>query len=715
MFITVQELAKERYVVEVPREATVEALVQAIAAVRPSINLADVKLEFPVTSLQVCCVNRFPHYPRDGDNVYQHAVIVFASPEAASISLHHSGATLLNGVITVVAANTLSADAPHPSRSGAEHHKISLSVKSAAEVAKLKAKELDSQFKVSEKISEVDEKYHVSEKATKATNFAIGTAKSAMANPVVSTGVKKLGSMFSSVMTLASHAVDEVKTQIKVEDEKRLKSPTRQSVDIAAPLFPVPDAAAASAAVVPPPPPPLPFVASVAPPAPDVKDRWQHLALVSRAWRVAALASVKAHSHLDLIRMLLLPLKGDDHSLLVAASTRVQVSSIRLYGPRVIKPTLARLLCGVGPLQFRRIDIESKQADVPELQLVTLCRHLHTLHLNCIKLTDDVLVQIAVACTELVELDVAGCSRIGDDGLVAIAMSCPKLQVLDASMCIRVTDHGLHAMALHAPTLNKTLRYLDLTGLIHLLPTSLHRIAVCDGLVSLNLSMCRTVTDTEVAIIAAGCPRLESVSLQGCVHVTDIALTALASHCRDLKSLSLEFCYNMTDRGFCTLVQNCLRLTHINVKACNLLHETSFTTLASRQSAVALERLVIGACADLTTTAMYASIIKQSFPHCVMTDEAPLKPLTPNPPSAKKPHDEEAGDDVHVPLKATTSHGRRDSLTHMKTFANITITKPIMPMLKSLKEAPNFRHSSFFETSTVNKKHDEAGHKRLNQ
>ncbi|KAF0749695.1 hypothetical protein AaE_006951 [Aphanomyces astaci] len=98
-----------------------------------------------------------------------------------------------------------------------------------------------------------------------------------------------------------------------------------------------------------------------------------------------------------------------------------------------------------------------------------------------------------------------------------------------------------------------------------------------------------------------------------------------------------------------------------------------------------------------------------------MTDEAPLKPLTPNPPSAKKPHDEEAGDDVHAPLKAATSHGRRDSLTHMKTFANITITKPIMPMLKSLKEAPNFRHSSFFETSTVNKKHDEAGHKRLNQ
>ncbi|ETW10157.1 hypothetical protein H310_00527 [Aphanomyces invadans] len=353
MFITVQEFAKERYVVEVPREATLESLLQAIAAVRPSINVADVKIEFPegqpipsgallpagvqegstvflrgpslghqddtdsVTADEIASTIIVTNIPvadktstekaitdffsksgsikrliLDGDNINQHAVIVFTTPEAATISLHHSGATLLNGTITVVAANSLSADAPHPSRSGAavksiakvlasgissakdfdEQHKISLSVKSAAEVAKLKAKELDSQFKVSEKFSEVDEKFHVTEKATKATNFAIGTAglaaKSAMANPVVSIGVKKLGSMFSSVMSVASHAVDEVKTQILVEDEKRLKSPTRQSGESS--VFPSPasgvDGPAAAPAVVPP---PLPTtVAAVAPPAP---------------------------------------------------------------------------------------------------------------------------------------------------------------------------------------------------------------------------------------------------------------------------------------------------------------------------------------------------------------------------------------------------------------------------------------------------------------
>ncbi|RHY35437.1 hypothetical protein DYB32_000076 [Aphanomyces invadans] len=168
----------------------------------------------------------------------------------------------------------------------------------------------------------------------------------------------------------------------------------------------------------------------------NVKERWQSLALVSRAWRVAALASVKALRHLDLVhlatslmwkaahsildlvswgrpartcgntpfpihgsiainsgrgqvRMLLMPLADDGHKTLWTAFTRVQLTSIRLYGPRVTKATLSGLLCGVDPLQFHCIVLESKQADAPEFLLLTQCRRLRTLHLNCIKLTDN--------------------------------------------------------------------------------------------------------------------------------------------------------------------------------------------------------------------------------------------------------------------------------------------------------------------------------------
>ncbi|RHY35438.1 hypothetical protein DYB32_000077 [Aphanomyces invadans] len=165
---------------------------------------------------------------------------------------------------------------------------------------------------------------------------------------------------------------------------------------------------------------------------------------------------------------------------------------------------------------------------------------------------------------------------------------------------------------------SKTLTHLDLTGLIHLPSTSLQRLAMCDQLVSLNLSMCRTVSDADVAVLAAGCPRLEDLSVQGCVHLTDAALVALASHCHDLQRLSLVFCYNITDHGFCALVKRCLKLTHLNVKACNSLHEVSFAALAGRPSPVALANLVIGACANLATTAKYASMIKQAYPRCIV-------------------------------------------------------------------------------------------------
>ncbi|KAF0696250.1 Aste57867_12948 [Aphanomyces stellatus] len=455
----------------------------------------------------------------------------------------------------------------------------------------------------------------------------------------------------------------------------------------------------------------------------SVKDRWRHLALVSRAWRAAALASVKAQTHLDwvickirgaaantssstrcvcvcAVHLLLRPIDADSATLVSAHMHVLQTTTIKLYGPRVTPSLLSTLLWGVSPTQLRGIAIESKQLDTDGLTLLALCTNLTSLSLNCIKLTDAVMVHIAKSCVALASVDVRGCSRLGDDTLVALSLHCPRLHTIDISMCIRVTDVGIHALALHPPTLvaitaNKCLKVsdaslthllhaqpqlthlsvancpklhdafllfggssrlqqvnlmgcasihdspapphvplgglshflchhsasltrLDLTGLVHLESHSFRHVAVCKHLVSLNLAMCRSLADDDVAAVAAGCPRLVDLSLQGCVHIGDPSLRALAAHCARLTTLSLVFCYNITDAGFCALVAGCLGLTHVNVKACNLLSQAAFVTLATRPSDVPLVKLVIGACADLTTTAMYASIVKRAFPACVV-------------------------------------------------------------------------------------------------
>ncbi|CAK4079497.1 unnamed protein product [Aphanomyces euteiches] len=354
MLVGVQEAGKARYEVDVPNDSTVKDLVEKITATGLGVVDAGSTVEFPegkeiavgarlselgiangstvflktsaaaesiptgdlantiiVTNIPLAeknvtenavfeFVSAFGEIKRlvleeDDNNTTQHAVIVFTNAEAVAVSLRHTGATILKGTITIIAASSSPSQPAYgkttdkvvksvakvlaggisSAKGFDEQHKISASVKNAADVAKNKVKELDSQLKVSEKFAEVDGKYHVSEKAAKATQYAIGTAslaaKTAMANPVVSIGVKKLGSVFSSVVSMASGAVGEVKTQIKVEDEKRLNSPSRRNSD--APSFadapstipsPAPEAVAAVPVV-----PAAPTAPSVAPPAPS--------------------------------------------------------------------------------------------------------------------------------------------------------------------------------------------------------------------------------------------------------------------------------------------------------------------------------------------------------------------------------------------------------------------------------------------------------------
>ncbi|KAH9106835.1 hypothetical protein LEN26_014446 [Aphanomyces euteiches] len=441
----------------------------------------------------------------------------------------------------------------------------------------------------------------------------------------------------------------------------------------------------------------------------SIRCRWQHLALVSRAWRVAALASVKAQTHLDwtwcrgpeelknAVDMLLEPIEHCDQVMKSNQLNQIHLTSIELYGPCVNSDLLSTLLDGVGAGKFRRISIESKQLDPSGLALLSQATRLVGLRLDCIKLTDIELRQIAKACPDLQDLSISGCSRVGDDGITAIAQNCRQLQRLDISMCIRVTDRGLHAIALHPPTLtslttnkclkitdfglahilqtqrnlvhlsiancpkphdaffrsisslalhrvsflgcvaiddvspaphipggftqflNKhtlTLESIDLTGLLNLKSQSFQRLAICTHLTALNLSLCRGLTDDDMNVIAAGCCVLQTLSLQGCVRIGDSTLRALATHCTALRDLSLVFCFNITDTGFCAIANQCLRLARINVKACNLLTIRSFETLAARPGNEPLIKAVVGACADLATTATYANVLRRAFPEC---------------------------------------------------------------------------------------------------
>ncbi|GLE05457.1 hypothetical protein PINS_up014470 [Pythium insidiosum] len=163
-----------------------------------------------------------------------------------------------------------------------------------------------------------------------------------------------------------------------------------------------------------------------------------------------------------------------------------------------------------------------------------------------------------------------GCGSLGDDG---------------ASALIRLL----------APTLES----LSLRGLLRLTRATFTTVTACSRLQSLDLSMCRSLTNGDLTCIVAACPRLQSLMLQGCVHVDDDGVAAVATHTRELERLSLEFCYNVTDAGVQLLVSECRRLRELNLKALNQLTIDAFLHLIdAKPKDCELERINIGACAD---------------------------------------------------------------------------------------------------------------------
>ncbi|KAH7461970.1 EIN3-binding F-box protein 2 [Phytophthora ramorum] len=301
------------------------------------------------------------------------------------------------------------------------------------------------------------------------------------------------------------------------------------------------------------------------------------------------------------------------------------------------------------------------------------CRQLTKVDLSgCSRVRDDGIVAIAANCPKLQKINLTMCRRISDRSVVALAQHssatleevvldrclkvsgpalrflmrmqrnlrsfsfarCPKVQgvdfynleqiaqakatmptcklaALDLSGCAGLDDRGVAALI----TINRyTLRSLNLGALQTLGSAAFAAIARCSELQSLNLSLCRTLQNDNLAAITAGCTQLSTLLLQGCVALDDGGLKAMAPRATNLQRLSLEFCYNITDEGLAAVVSRCQQLLHLNIKACNQLTIAAFQTLVRRKAL--LETLNIGACADMETTAAYFSIVKHKFPRC---------------------------------------------------------------------------------------------------
>ena len=201
---------------------------------------------------------------------------------------------------------------------------------------------------------------------------------------------------------------------------------------------------------------------------------------------------------------------------------------------------------------------------------------------------------------KLEKLNLSGCYNFTDsvvEGCFA-RREFPNLKVLDLSLCKEVRDSSLALMAKKCPNIEE----LDLAGCSGVTNQGLREVAASlKKLRKLNLRSCRQITDAGISHLASYSSTLEDLSLQDCQKLTDESLNILSKAELRLASLNLSFCVSVTDTGLKSL-SRVGSLRSLNLRSCDNVSDIGVSFLAERVSS--LTDLDVSFCANVTNASM---------------------------------------------------------------------------------------------------------------
>ena len=200
----------------------------------------------------------------------------------------------------------------------------------------------------------------------------------------------------------------------------------------------------------------------------------------------------------------------------------------------------------------------------------------------------------------LSSLNLSGLAGLSDSTLQAMLThhpSLPSLASLDLSLCKEVTDSSIEVITSQAPHL-RSLRLGGCTGVSNL---SLRLVASrLTRLTSLDLRSCWQVADTGILQLSSQQPPLQlaQLNLQDCQKVSDLALRHLSSSLAlTVSSLNLSFCANISDSGMKSLAKMS-SLRSLNLRSCDNISDIGVGYLA--EGSVGLQALDVSFCDRVT-------------------------------------------------------------------------------------------------------------------
>lgn len=171
-----------------------------------------------------------------------------------------------------------------------------------------------------------------------------------------------------------------------------------------------------------------------------------------------------------------------------------------------------------------------------------VCKSFHTIeshHRKTLKpLRSEHLTKILNRYPYLTHLDLSLCPRITDDSLTVISAVCNKmLRSIDLSRSKFFTHLGLSNLAMSCSNLVE----IDLSNATELRDTAAAAVAEAKNLEKLWLNRCKLITDMGIGCIAVGCRKLKLISLKWCLGIGDLGVGLIAVKCKEIRSLDLSY------------------------------------------------------------------------------------------------------------------------------------------------------------------------------
>ncbi|KAH5533295.1 hypothetical protein HBI27_202310 [Parastagonospora nodorum] len=218
--------------------------------------------------------------------------------------------------------------------------------------------------------------------------------------------------------------------------------------------------------------------------------------------------------------------------------------------------------------------------------------------------------------SRLVHVNLSGLAGATNAAMKIIASSCSRVEVLNISWCNNIDNRGLKKVVEGCPRL-RDLRAGEVRGWDDVdLMVQLFKRNTLERLVLMN---CDSLSDESLAALMEGVGeevdlltdrpivpprRLKHLDLTRCRTITDTGLKTLIGNVPHLEGLQVSKCGGLTDDALMALLPTMPLLTHLDIEELDGLTNEVLKTLAESSCAAHLRHLCISYCENLGDTGM---------------------------------------------------------------------------------------------------------------